>query len=595
MSNLESTRMRKVEAVALVVYLALAGSLCGLEIDTYVVDLPFFNMSTLLLFINVLGIMLVPPLLYLLFRQTRTKRLVLVFNTVYFLAAAFLALYKSVRKVDFDFYFFWYNTADALPALWKIYAVWFPVAALAAVGFVLLQKPAFSPLAKSRSWLVGLFAASVLCQAATISDIRGSAAGFVYSSFFSDRRLREDYRRLYAGHIAELRSGPTAKAGGDPSLLGDVIFLVKQESLSGLLAGPRVTPQLLRASQDGILFPDFYANSVQSLRGYECVLCGVPPSLAEALVDAYTPEELSELECLPRIFGALGYRTLYFFAGSRNARIVRFAQAIGFEKVLADGIMRAGDTKFDWGYREDVFYRRVFEYLERRHPRERLFVFIDTGATNHTPFEVLDGRFLQTVPFPQPREFEEYLSNTTFVQDAYFGLFYDEFRKRYGTRGSLLAVSDHAWPVRMHKDNIYNERGAYEENFRIPLLFVPPAGQAKFAAGTVIRERFSQMDILPTFLELIGRENPRLLGESFAAWMAGPESARKAGRRRTKLSIQPYGGGFIAVVRYPQKYLIDVLGQHCEIYDLEKDADERFPKIEETAPVNLLEEFFRPR
>jgi len=98
-------------------------------------------------------------------------------------------------------------------------------------------------------------------------------------SFFSDRRLRNDFTKLYQEHIAALRSeNPKANGSMDPSIMGDVIFFIKQESLNGFLVLPQITPQLLRASRDGILFNRLYANSIQSLRGYECVLCGVPPA-----------------------------------------------------------------------------------------------------------------------------------------------------------------------------------------------------------------------------------------------------------------------------------------------------------------------------
>ena len=106
-----------------VLYLAIAGSYCGLEIDTFLGDTPFFRIGTLLLFCNVLCVMLVPPIVCALFASIRcvwTNRafrgILLVLNALYFLCAIFLALYKWARKIDFDFYFLWYNTADALPA-----------------------------------------------------------------------------------------------------------------------------------------------------------------------------------------------------------------------------------------------------------------------------------------------------------------------------------------------------------------------------------------------------------------------------------------------------------------------------------------------
>ncbi len=592
-------------------YLAILGSFVGLEIDTFIADLPFFQLSTFLLLLDVLSVLLVPPLLYALacsikplWKNRLARAGILILNSIYLHFVVLLAIYKSARKIDFDFSFFWYNTSDALPTLWKIYTPWLFVVAFSMIAFVFMQKPAFSPLVsflrKSRWKRIGLaavFVSSVFCQILTLETVRGSAAGFVYASFISGRQLRDDYHAFYRHHIDMLRSeSPRFYGGGHPSTLGDVIFFVKQESLNGLLMQPRITPQLLKASSDGILFKDFYANSIQSIRGYECILCGVPPNVAGALVDEYTPAELGQLGCLPRIFKSLGYHTFYFFAGSRNARIMRFADSIGFEKVLADDIMQPNDVKFDWGYREDVFYSRVFEYLRRFHPGDKLFIFIDTGATNHTPFHVLDDRFAERVPFPHPANFQEHLSNTTYVQDAYFGYFYELFKKHYGPQGTLVVASDHSWPIPIHKYNIYNERGAYEENFRIPMLFVPPSSKRdQFATGTVVTQRYSQMDIFPTILNLIGLQQQHLLGESFAPWLLVSQKELRSDPRRTKISVQPYGGGYISVVQYPEKYIFDVLGNDYTTFDLEKDPQERSPEVHpDDGSTALIREFFHP-
>ncbi|MBN1567548.1 MAG: sulfatase-like hydrolase/transferase [Acidobacteria bacterium] len=593
-----------------ILYLALFGSYCGLEIDTFVADTPFFRIETLLLFVDTLWIMLVPPILYAAFRSIRplhanraVEILLLILGALCFHFAAFLAIYKSVRKIDFDFYFFWYNTADALPTLWKLFAPWFPVVILSIAAFTLFQKPAFSPVVYGlgkmprKTWLFLLipFLFSAFCQLATIRNIRGSAAGFLYASFFSDRRLRNDYTELYRKHVAELRSNaPKPNGAMDPSKMGEVVFFIKQESLNGFLVNPNITPQLLRASLNGILFPKFYANSIQSLRGYECVLCGIAPSITLDMVDEYPSSVLKELNCLPRIFKALGYHPLYFFGGSRNVRIMRFAESIGFEEVLADDIVQPADAKFDWGYREDVYFRRIHEYLLKNYSGQKLFVFIDTGATNHTPFHVLDDALRDKVPFPDPKKFNEHLSNTTFVQDAYFGQFYDLFIKHYAHRGSLVVVSDHAWPIMRHKDNIYNERGAYEENFLIPFLFVPPYPQKdKFAAGATVHERFSQMDIYPTVLELLGTDHTRLLGESFAPWMLSSPTRQLLPPQKTKISVQPYGGGFISAVRYPEKFLFDVLGRNVKVYNLGIDPDEQSPEIHDVGEyMHLIRDFF---
>jgi len=585
----------KIQWICIIAYLAVVGSYWGLEIDSFVGDLPFLQPETLLLFVNILAVPLL-PLFFCLFIGYFSKRqrggfiyIMAVLSALYLLLITLFAIYKSVCRIDFDFYFFWYNAGDALPVIRKLFAPWIPVILLFGAMLIYVLLGAFAPAmrwARKYPKTVGIiipavFICSCICQAATLHSLRGSAMGFVYTSFLSDRRLRDDYINLYTKHIETLKDNPPMPTDRfNPSALGDAIFIVKLESLNGLLTSPKITPQLFRAGRDGILFPKMYGNAIQSLRGYSCILCGVPPSITFALSDAYPADGLSKLNCLPQIFRSLGYRTLYFFGGSHNPRIVRFAESIGFEKVLADDIMSSEDIKFDWGYREDIFYLRVSEYLKTHFEGQKLFVFIDTGATNHSPFDVLDESLKRNVPFPEPAGFTERLSNTTFVQDAYFGIFYDIFRENYGNKGTLVAVSDHAWPIPVHKNNIFNERGAYEENFLISLLFVPPSSEKEtFDIGSRVPVRFSQMDIQPTMLDLLGMTRPALLGESFAPWLIESSEERNPAAKNAALSIQPYGGGFISIVKYPQKYLFSVLDQNVSIYNLENDPGEIAPEI----------------
>ncbi|HTY61163.1 MAG TPA: sulfatase-like hydrolase/transferase [Acidobacteriota bacterium] len=603
---------KKTSWCCFIVYLAILGSYCGLEIDTFVEDLPFFQWNTFLIFFNVLFVLLVPPLVYALLNSRPSlwnrrglRNTVLTANAVYFIFAILFSLYKSARHMDFDFYFFWYNIAVALSVLWKLYAPWLIVLVLCVVGFVIFQKAAFGPvvsiLKKSpkKAWpiFVGITAASLFCQLITVHSVRGSTAGFLYASFFSDRHLRNEYRDRYEAHMSVLRADGVKTTGkGDASILGDIVIFVQQESLNSLLIGPKTTPQLLRASRDGVLLNPIYGNSIQSERGYECILCGVPPSIGGDLVDEYSPGELKNLSCLPRIFKTLGYHPIVFYSGNRNPRVMRLFESIGFEKILAGDIVQPGDVMYDWGYREDHFFTRVDEYLQKHHTNEKLFIFITASATNHTPFKVHDDKLLDKIPYPDPKRFEDRFSNTIFAQDAYLGHLYDIYTKHYAQHGTLIALSDHSWPIERHKHNIYNERGAYEENFLAAMLFVPPVPMRnRFAIGSTVLPRFSQIDILPTVLDLIGLKENLWLGESFAPWLLASADQERSMPRRIKMSVQPYGGGFISAVKYPQKYLFDVLGNDVKVYDLQKDPGESSPAVQNVDDyIHLISEFFKP-
>lgn len=604
---------KKVSWWCFILYMAIFGSFCGLEVDTFVEDLPFFQASTFLLLFNVLFVLLLPPLIYALlvsipslWNKRAVRNLILILNSIYFHFAILFLLYKSARDMDFDFYFFWYNLTVALSVLWKLFAPWLFVLAISVAFFAFYQKHAFAPIVSmlrkrpGKAWAIfaGIVVASGLCQLITIHSVRGSTAGFFYASFLSDRRLRTDYRQLYDAHITALRSKALDAADrGDASVLGDIVIFVQQESLNSLLISPRITPEILRASRDGILLNPMYGNSIQSERGYECILCGVPPSIAGDLVQDYSPEELRNLSCLPRIFKALGYHPVVFYSGNRNPRVMRLFESIGFEKILAGDIMRPGDVMYDWGYREDIFFTRVDEYLQQHKTNEKLFIFITASATNHTPFKVHDNRLLNKIPFPHPKKFEEHFSNTIFAQDAYFGHLYDIFTKHYAQRSTLIALGDHAWPIERHKRNIFNERGANEENFLTAMLFVPPSSRRRdYAVGSTVTQRFSQMDILPTILDMIGVKQDRWLGESFAPWLLAAREGKRTAPAKTKISVQPYGGGFISAIQYPQKYLFDVLGRNVKVYDLQKDPEELSPVIHDIeADIHIIRNFFQPQ
>jgi hypothetical protein len=608
----ETGALLKIQWMCLILYLAIWGSYCGLELSVYLDDLPFFQTDTILLFINVVFILLIPPLLYGLCAQIpqRWKKYlmpaILVLNSIYVHLAILLAIYKAGRHMDFELNYFLYNMSAAWSVLWKLFAPWLVVIFLSLIAFIFLQPIVFNPVTRlfkkssKFSWKSGLvlgvaIAVSLLCQCFTIASVRGSTAGFLYASFFSDQQVRNEYHSLYKKQLEELKAnGVKGFENGDASRLGDMVIMVQQESLNGLLVEPEITPQLLRSAKNGILFNRLYSNSIQSERGYENILCGVPPSIAGKLVEEYAVEEIEKIGCLPRLFKTLGYQPVVFYGGDPNPQAMRLFKAIGFEQILDSEIRQPDDVMYDWGYREDIWFTRINDYIMKNFMTGKYFIFITASATNHTPFAVQDPRFLDSVPYPNPEKFIENLSNTTYVQDAYFGLLYDMYSANYSDRATLIAISDHSWPIDTHKYNIYNERGAFEENFLIAMLVIPPSTSGEFALGTTVGQRFSQMDILPSFLELVGVKQDYWLGESLAPWLLADPGRARIEPQRMKVSIQPYGGGFISMVKYPEKYLFSVLDRNVSIYDLEKDPGELSPEIHSADKyLPLIQEFFR--
>jgi choline-sulfatase len=115
------------------------------------------------------------------------------------------------------------------------------------------------------------------------------------------------------------------------------------------------------------------------------------------------------------------------------------------------------------------------------------------------------------------------------------------------------------------------KRCFYEWSVRVPLVVRLPAGRA---AGTVVPEPVSLLDLLPTLLDLVGDEGERLPldGESFAPLLDG-----RPGPRRTVLSEY-----HVEKVRAPcfmarrgRHKLSHVHGHGEQLFDLEADPGER--------------------
>lgn len=516
-------------------------------------------------------------------------------TTLIYAIITFLLLYHYKRGTAFDPTFFWDNRSVAALTLIRSFPVAMAIVALLlilALAAWYRMLGAISVKVRQRKpfvWALALVTiASLVSQANTFQRLPTEPAAQLYRLLFTVTPLGSYYQRLYNQHFIDLTTHEARlPATASPALLGDAIFILHLESLNAEFVSERVTPNLLRLDSDGIRFPNFYSSSVQTNRALESILCGLPPTLGRAVIDAAPVDKIARLPCLPRLLSQLGYRTFYFKDDSLAfARSGEFATAIGFTEVHAEDISAAGDPTTPWGYREDVFIKRIMEYLQR-YKDQRVFVYIALNATNHHPFTLItDDRIRGKLLYPNPVNFEELRANATYAQDVYLGDFIKEWQARYGPQATLIVLGDHPWPTPRH-NNIHNEIGGYEENFLTTLTFVPPASQRdRFSIGRISAYRYGQTDILPTIIELFvpGTQLP-VVGTSFVSELIVDDDSAPLPET---LSAQPYNGGVLAFVRYPTKYLFDVGRNIILRYALDLDPDERFPTVQKSPADSLM-------
>lgn len=572
-----------------------------------------FSHFGIILFLGVMYILYVPLFIYFLFSRLLKKKStrICIISVAFFLLSLFfhfyffLLIYRIRNGITFDFLYFWYNRDIALLTLFRTYPI--ALSMLFLSFFVLpifwfLQGKYFcssyiDTAFRNNKRIFTLFflmiLATLLVSFFFPSLAYGEIIKFIDKSVFHKDTIKHFYYTHFLDYLKKTAQEPLSFSPLLQSRLsGNTIFFLEVESLSSFIASPHVTPNLYSAAMDGVFFPFFYTNSVQTIRGQESVLCGIPPTIGPTLIDSGIKNTLEKYPCLPRLLKKLGYKTFFFKSDRLGfSDTDKFMNAIGFDELHSEDIMKPQDPRNKWGYREDIFFSRIFDYLES-YRDEKIFVFIAISSTNHWPFTVYDEKYKEKLPYKNPSSFKEKLSNSSFIQDAYFGDFYENYKKQYGKSSLLFATSDQAWPIGIHANNIYNEFGAYEENFLMPFLFIPPQEDLQYKRNTTVNDRYSQYDVLPTILQLLGIEySYTFFGESFEPHL------KKGGVEKSasgKLTLQPFNGGFISVVRYPQKYLFRISENTLEEFNLLSDPLEKNPTVRISAHnfISLITDLF---
>ena len=171
------------------------------------------------------------------------------------------------------------------------------------------------------------------------------------------------------------------------------------------------------------------------------------------------------------------------------------------------------------------------------------------------------------------------MANTTYLQDYFFGKMYEElFAPEYAKNSHMLALGDHSWPTEIHKGNNYNLNAAFQENFVTSMAVIPAesaAGHDRYRIRTEVSSLRSYLDIVPTVMEMYRLRQNNYYGKSFFKDFGGDGSS--VGDKRCVVSVQPFSGGYIAVVNYPIKHIFDLRKGIVTVYNLAEDPTEMNP------------------
>jgi len=345
-------------------------------------------------------------------------------------------------------------------------------------------------------------------------------------------------------------------------------------------------------SKDGIYFPYFWSNSMQTNRAHVNILCGI----ANNIRTAYSLDiDKLNTDCLPKILNEDGYDTLFLgsFYDPNFQNKSTFMSHVGVLDQRHADFMHDSDIKYPWGYDDCTFYNRAFDYIENNYDRnKKKFVYFEVSS-HHFPFSNKD-EYKDAMSYKDPEDFVEIYSNSLETQDKCLSEFYKRFKEYTDGNTHLFILPDNSWPIGIN-ENTWNIRGVYNDNNLIPFTYIPPANKkSSFFIGKVESEIFAQTDILPTIAELLTNNN---FPNSFAFALRPASKNGNEKYERCHVISQPYGGGEIAIVKGDDKYIYKTVDRTLTYFDLSKDMLEKNPVIveEELPYAKLVDRYFCER
>jgi len=515
-----------------------------LSLNSIIFFLSYF--TTLNVYLEVLKILQLFFLVFLITFSSLNKYIKTLLISIIYLVYLVLIFFNLTTRTYLDFFFLKRNIANISPLL-SSFGLTFTIVVCVSLLNSFLINQLTEKIKIKKIFFIALIALVVGCF---FINEKYSNPIFVFakSIYSSDENIDNYQKNVYTKLINEsinnkseiIRQATEIDKKNLPSNLDNIVF-IQIESLNSFLINEKNTPNYLEISKEGLYFPKFYGNSVQTILGQENILCSLPSSFDLNLVKSGLDKEVL---CLPEVFQNLGYKTMFFKTFDLDFdKTGDFMKNIGFDEVHANSIMEEDDPKYMWGNREDVFYERAFNYLAKN-TSENNFIYLEIGPTNHWPFSTPKD-FTGKTPFENPKNHQERLTNTIFIQDFYLKIAWEKLNKLFPEKNyTAIILGDHSWPAEIHENNFFNQRYAFKENFSTSMIII--FGNNQNYPPKIIAHEYSQMDIMPTLLDLYGIKKESEFNQSLRNITLGENLDNP---QKPILLIQPYGDRYITTVQ----------------------------------------------
>lgn len=270
------------------------------------------------------------------------------------------------------------------------------------------------------------------------------------------------------------------------------LVILVQESMGARFVGHlgdrrELTPRIDELAESSLTFTRLHSNGTRSIRGLSALSAGFVAIPGEGVLKR--PKSQTGFFTLSSLLEPHGYHTSFVYGGeTRFDNMAGWYSGNGFD-LIVDGADYENPTfRGTWGVCDEDLLMRANEVHREQHAQGRPFVSVVFTSSNHTPFELPEGKIEWVEGVPRAS-----VENAIRYADYAVGRYFDVVRSEPHYANTIFVVAaDH--DVRVYGDDVVPVHG-----FHIPGLIHGVGVAPRRHEGVA-----SQPDLLATALAHLG-------------------------------------------------------------------------------------------
>ncbi len=258
-------------------------------------------------------------------------------------------------------------------------------------------------------------------------------------------------------------------------------------------------PFLDELTKSSLLMERAYTTVPRSSKASVGVNCGIEPPLYPG--PEFEPGGIP-VPCLASLLKDQDYQTVFFASTSNTMdNFDAVAKGFGYEEIYSSEVMDTENFQVTntFGYEEDIMLEPSEEWLKENGDEPFMAEYF-TG-TGHYGYECVPNRYGYE-HFSEDEEIDRY-HNCLRMLDHFLENLFDQYKELGLYEDTVFVIfGDHGEGFGEHGRYLHGDT-IYEEGLRIPMIIHDPK---RFQSGERVEELSSQIDILPTVLDVLGYE-----------------------------------------------------------------------------------------